>query len=280
MNKFIARAQELGKKATEIKHAVEALPAQAARLRAAVTMTGGELQQLRSDVQNSIHGLKADSEERLLKSMREINDHASIFEEAGYDLNGMDLDLALNQRLAVHLDKFEDVPHAILRTLLGKQTSEAIRSILAGIIKAEETAANVELSHLKYRGLVVHVGPLPTIRMRWRDEVVAHPEVAHPEEQPAVAHVAPSAPPPPSKPPIPAPEAPAAPASMFNLRPLPSGTVRIESKPAPSSAPPSRAASSTPSAIPSEPAKSSSSSWSYDALERFKKMPGVSKYGK
>ena len=41
MNKFIARAQDLGKKAAEIKHVVEGLPAQAAKLREAVTMNTG-----------------------------------------------------------------------------------------------------------------------------------------------------------------------------------------------------------------------------------------------
>src|SRR5690606_13428173 len=115
-------------------------------------------------VQSNIHALRADNEDRVLHALREINDHALVFEEAGYELTGMDLDLALNQRLAVHLDRFDEVHQSTLRSLLSRQRVETVRSILGGIIKAEETAANVELSHLLYGGLIIHIGMVPMIR--------------------------------------------------------------------------------------------------------------------
>jgi len=254
--KFILRAQELGKKAAELGKAVQGLPAKAAQVREAVTMTGGELKQLRTDVQTSLHSLRADSEERLLASMREINDHAQIFREAGYDLEGLDLDLALNQRLAVHLDKFEEVPHSQLRSLLSRQTTETIRSIVTGILKAEETAANVELSHLMYCGLVIHIGSIPMIRMLWRN---AMPQ---PGEQPVTPAI--SAAPLPS---VPVPPA----SSMFDLRPLPGAAIQGGAQDAPATA-------ITPTLAHSQPAAPASSAWSHDALARFKTMPGVSKY--
>lgn len=259
MNKFIARAQQLGKKAAELQQAVQALPAHAAKIREAVTMTGGELKQLRADVQSSIHSLRTDSEDRLLTTLREINDYESVFEQAGYDLNCVELEFAAAQRLVVQLDKFEEVPEAALRALAGRQTSETIRSILNGIIKAEQTAANVELTHLVYSGLTLHIGPLPTVCMHWRDTV----EPAAPQP---VAHVVAA--------PNPAP-APAAPArepsgSMFDLRPIPGAAMR-EEKPAAPAAPPAVA-----QVTPPPPAQA----WSTDALARFKTMPHVSKYSR
>ena len=253
---IITRAQELGKKAAELSKAVHALPGKAAEIREAVTMTGGELKQLRTDVQTSLHALRADSEDRLLGAMRDINDHAQVFEEAGYDLSGIELDLVPTQRLSVRLDRFEEVPHATLRSLLSRQTTDTMRSMLNGIIKAEETAANVELSHLTYSGLIIHVGAIPMIRLCWRDAAAAPAPAANPAIPAAAAFPA---------------SAPPAPASMFDLRPLPSGTVRIESKPAPV-VPEAGSAVQAPAL--------SGGGWSQDALARFKKMPGVSKYAR
>jgi hypothetical protein len=256
---FITRAQALGKKAAELSQAVQTLPAKAAQIREAVTMTGGELKQLRTDVQSSLHGLRADSEDRLLSSMREINDHAALFKEAGYELFGMDLDLALNQRLAVHLEKVQDVSQATVRALLSRENSETIRSVLSGIAKAEETAANVELSQLVYGGLLIHIGALPMIRMCWRN-VLSEAEESQPELPSPTIAAAPPAPPPNT--------------SMFDLRPLPSGAVRIQPQPGLSAPPPL----ATPH--PAVSASAAGGAWSQDALARFKQMPGASKYGR
>jgi hypothetical protein len=258
MNKFITKAQTLGRKAAQLGQAVQSLPGHAAKIREAVTMTGAELHQLRADVEGSIDALKADNEERLLVMMREINDHALTFEEAGYELTGLDLDLALHQRLVVHLDKFEDVPHATLRALQAKQTSDSIRSIMSGIVKAEETAANVELTHLSYTGLHIHAGAIPTIRMMWRipeDEVIV-------ESVPTVASAAQPA----------VPVSSSALGSIFEPRPMPSQAVRVVPQ----------ATEPQPAAVAREQtqAPEAASAWSQSALDRFKKMPGASKYGR
>lgn len=269
MKQFIDKAQNIGRRAAELRQAVKNLPGQAAKIREAVTMTGGELHQLRADVESSIHALRADTEERLLKTMREVNDHALVFEEAGYELTGMDLDMAVNQRLAVHLERFEEVPHADLRALFDSQRCESVRSILLGILKAEETSANVELSHLNFVGLVVHAGLTPMIRMEWR-VVDAPEEVAVKTAAPAMtaplASVASSAPKT-SFPPM---------VSMFETRALPPGSgVPIPS----ASASPGPMPASPGAPIKFAPPEPAGSAWSQSALERFKKMPGASKYG-
>jgi hypothetical protein len=259
MKQFISKAQNLGRRAAGLSQAVQALPMHAAKIREAVTMTGGELHQIRADVQSNIHALRADSEDHLLRTMREVSDHATVFEQAGYELIGMDLDMALNQRLAVHLDRFEIVSHAELRTLVERQSCATVRSILAGILKAEETAANVELSHLQFVGLVVHAGLAPTIRMEWR-VIDAAPEPAI-----AIREAATPAHPATNFPPM---------ASMFESRPLPASTAAA----APPLSLPSVAADAAAALASARAAESKENSWGQSALERFKKMPGGSKY--
>jgi hypothetical protein len=260
MKQFITRAQEIGRKAADLKHAVQGLPAHAARIREAVTMTGGELQQIRADVQSTLHALRADSDDRVLTAMREINDHTNLFREAGYELSGLDLDMTAQQRLTVHLDKEEEVSLATTRSLLTQTSSESVRSILSAIIKAEETAANVELSGLLFAGILVHIGAIPMIRLCWRPELVL-PAEAPISRTPSASQSSVSGP---------APHVPEK--SMFDLRPLPGGPIRIaQTQETPA------ILSSAPDAAPSS---SEASAWSRDSLERFKKMPSVSKYGR
>lgn len=270
MKSFLHKVQDLGKKAAELKQAVQAAPAKAAQIREAITMTAGELHQLRVDVQTNLTELRANSEDHLLKAMRELSNSARTFEEAGYTLTGIDLDLALNQRLAVHLEKVSDVPHATLRALLDREKLATVKPVLNGIIKAEETAANVELQSLEYLGLVIHIGLTPLIRICWRNPDM----VATPPPLPGVA-------------PLATPAGPATiastytPSTFFEQRtvaaaaatppPLPEPAV-----PAPTSTSPLTL--SKPVAVTSEPAAPRSAQWSADALSRFKTMPGVSKY--
>jgi hypothetical protein len=260
MKNFINKVQDLGKKAAEIKQALQSAPAKVAEVREALTMSAGELHQLRVDVQANLTGLHANSEERLLKAMREINDNTYTFEEAGYELTGMDLDLNLNQRLAVNFRRFEDVPHVKLRALLTKETRETIKAILSGFLKAEESAANVEFTHLNYDGVVVHVGAIPLIRMCWRSDTLLQ------EQKPQA---------PESLPVSPVPNSPIV-GSFFEPRIPPAPTRAPEPQPT--------VATNSPVAVESQTTSTPESTvppvspWSADALDRFKKMPDFSKH--
>jgi hypothetical protein len=269
MRKFIHKVQELGKKAVEIQQALHSAPAKAAELREAVVMSAAELQQIRADVQANLHGLRVNSEERLLVSMREINDASLVFEEAGYELTGLDLDLSLPQKLLVHLAKFEDIPHSTLHSLVANESRITIKSILSGILKAEETAANVELTYLNLTGLVVHVGAVPLIRMCWRTEAAEEPAASPATAVQAAPQLAAA--------PAPASVAPSSPAfgSFFEQRTIP--TTKISSsQPEPVAPVPTLTSSNEPASQPaSAPAESP---WSRSALDRFKKMPDLSKH--
>ena len=263
MKNFINKVQDLGKKAVEIKQAIQSAPAKAAEVRQALTMTAGELHQLRVDVQENLNGLRANGEDRLLQAMREINDNTYTFEEAGYELTGMDLDLNLNQRLAVSFRRFEDVPHVKLRALLTKETRETIKAILSGILKAEESAANVEFKHLHYDGVVVHIGATPLIRMCWRSDTLLQ-EQATPAKVPEAVTTMPT----PSSPSI---------GSFFEQRTVPTASAIPVSQPPPISVEPAQ--TKLPQApLDSESEKPTVSPWTSDALARFKKMPDFSKH--
>lgn len=261
MKNFIHKVQDLGKKAAEIKQAIQSAPAKAAEVREALTMTAGELHQLRVDVQANLNGLRAGGEDRLLQAMREINDKTYTFEEAGYELTGMDLDLNLNHRLAVSFQKFEDVPHVKLRALLARESNETIKAILSGILKAEESAANVEFTHLNYDGVVVHIGAIPLIRMCWRSDTLLQKQ--KPENISDVVMT-----PPPISPSI---------GSFFEQRVVPT-------KPVVAAQAQSVAVVETVAPVPlqtsaeAEPIEPPVSPWTSDALARFKKMPDFSKH--
>ena len=267
MKKFINRAQELGKKAAEIKQAIQGAPAKAAEIRQAVALTAGELHQLRSDVQSNLNGIRATSEDRVLQAMREVNDAALIFEEAGYELTGMDLDLALNQRLSVHLEKFDDIAPAVIRGLVANETRESVKAILSSIVKADETANKVELTYLVYHGLLVHVGPAPAIRISWRNESGAEETQVAP---PVIAATVAATPPP-----VPT----ATIGSFFEQRSTPTPSVKVVPAEPISSSTSTSTSTSTPISAPTksedEPAVNP---WSSSALDRFKKMPNLSKH--
>jgi hypothetical protein len=261
MKKFISRVQDLSQKAAHLKAAAQRAPAQMRDLRESVLATAGEFQQLRSDVQSSVSGLRADSEENLVLALAELNDSIEIFAEAGYDMEGVDLELSPVQRLIVHLCKFEDVSEAGLELLLasisGRKTAHAV---LASLIKAEQLADRVSLTNLIYRELTIYVGPVPTVRLCWR------PEELETETGPAPAPAISSAPAIPQPPPLPS--------SFFEPRPqatpapvTPAVGIAPAAAPAPVAAPQETAA----------PNPALGGDWKRSALDRFKKMPDLNR---
>jgi len=265
MKKFISRVQDLSQKAAHLKAAAQRAPAQVRDLRESVLATAGEFQQLRSDVQSSVSGLRADSEEHLLRALAELNDSIDIFAEAGYDMEGVDLELSPVQRLIVHLRKFEDVSEAGLELLLaaisGRRTAHAV---LASLIKAEQLADRVSLTNLVYRELTIYVGPVPTVRLCWR------PEDLETEPEPAQASAVVSAPATWQPPPLPG----LGESSFFEPR---RQAATVPANPAGVVA---SVVASAPVAAPQEtatPNPALGGDWKRSALNRFKKMPDLNK---
>jgi hypothetical protein len=268
MKKIINKIQDLSQKAAQLKQAVESAPAKAAQLRESVLMTAGQLQQLRHDVQSSVSGLRADNEERLVQALREINDHAETFLEAGYELTGVDMELSPTQRLIVHLESRESVSEPTLRSLLSANSGrQTIYALLAALAKADGLAEKVQLSHLDYRKLVVHVGPTPSVRLCWRTEPI-HEDAAEPvRPAPLAATVAPT---PPALPTF-------SQSSYFEQRSTPPARPIPTPSATESSSTPTPTVPAAPTSSPA-PAPHPGGDWRRSALDRFKKMPDASKY--
>lgn len=272
MKKMLNKIQDLGKKAAQFKQVLESAPARAAELRESVLLTAGQLQQLRQEVQGAATGLRADNEDKLTQALREINDSSDILREAGYELFGVDMELSPVHRLIVHLEKVGDSGEHTLRSLISAHAGRpTLSALLSSLTKAEHLATKVDLTHLHYRGLVIHVGPTPSVRLCWSAA----------EEIEAVATGKPVklAPEPPAAtpPPLPTPQS-----SFFEPRHnLPAHPPAPSIVPTSAPTAPAPAASPAPPPAPApaaEPKTLVAGGWKRESLERFKKMPDVSKY--
>lgn len=303
MKKVFHKIQDLSQKAAHLKQVIEAAPAQAAHLRDTMLMTASQLQQLKHDVQSSVTGLRADTDDRLAQALREISDSAATFHEAGYALAGVDMEISPIHHLIVHLEKIDDASDATLRSLVSANSGRpTVYAILSALTKADAISERIHVSHLHYHQVVIRVGPTPSIRLTWRPE--GDPSTMHPQ---AHAPILTSAPPPP---PIPGgiPGTPLVPHTPTTATPTPAPTFSQSTyfehptvvsgvAHAPTSNPSSP---SSPSIATTPPTPSISTStvsatpvssyeaerlerhaggdWKKSALDRFKKMPDGSKY--
>ncbi len=269
---MLNKIQDLGKKAAQFKQVLESAPARAAQLRESVLLTAGQLQQIRQDVQSAALGLRADNEDKLTQALREINDGSDILREAGYALFGVDLELSPVHRLIVHLEKVGASGEHTLRSLISAHAERpTLSALLSSLTTAEHLATKVDLTHLHYRGVVIHVGPTPAVRLCWSAAEAI--EEAATEKAVKLAPIPPTSTPPP----LPAPQS-----SFFEPRQnVPAPTPAPSSIPAiaPIAHPAAESPAPPPAPAPATPPKTlGASGWKRESLERFKKMPTVSKY--
>ncbi|MBX3732040.1 MAG: hypothetical protein KF791_05550 [Verrucomicrobiae bacterium] len=287
MNKIQARLESLRRKADQWKQVIESAPAQAERLRVAVNTAAGQFQQLRSEVQGAVAGLRMHDDRHLAAALLEIHEHQAAFLRAGYELAGLDLEPGIAPRLMVHLERLDDVGTSTRRAVLEEtRQMPTVHALVSAILKAEEVAAGVRLTGLAYCKLIVQVGPSPTVRIGWRREDFEE-SASRPGSAPAPAATAP--------PPV------------RNEQPTSGFFERSEPAASPGSSSPSATASSEAASVPvpfrpaPQPARSlsplrvapialstplrprpegdSGGGEARDSLERFKRMPDLTGRG-
>jgi hypothetical protein len=168
----------------------------------------------------------------------------------------------------VHLDQLDlartESLESLLRECAGRRTLQAI---FQALIRAEALEEKVQLADLSFRGLIVHVGAVPTVRLCWRRAG----ELA--EETAAAAVAQPAATPPPL--PLPAYGA----SSFFERaatpQPVPAAPVAPVTEQPSSALAPTRLPGHQKPAV-TEPV-AATGDWRKDALARFKKMPDLSR---
>jgi hypothetical protein len=290
MKKFARKLQQFGEKAAEVQRAIDAAPAKAAQIRESVLATAGQIQQLRADVLSSVSGMRSTDDARLVESIRELGNAGPAFAEAGFELESVELEMGLHQRLVVQLVRVAEIPAARLRGLRDMQwQSPALQSILGALLTAQELAARVDGGNLEFSRVTAYVGASPSVRIAWEpiwddDEEPDRTPSARPSRavpppipEPSVASA-------PSRPTIsdttPSLASGAAPStfgaygasSFFEPRTTPS------SRPASATAADNTSAGSTPPDMETAPEESGASGdWRKDALARFKKMPDLNK---
>jgi len=281
MKKFIRTLKSLSERAAQFQETLQQVPPKVAEIRRAVSLTSGQLRQLQADVQVNVASLKAENPDDLVEALHEINGSTEVFQEAGYELGHVEMELSPVPRLIVHLDRVEDVRDSILSSLTDANRERRItHALLNAVIQAEAVADRVDIQGQVYYRLIVHVGPVPSVRLGWMPE----PETASP---------APTAGPPPLV------SEPAA-ASNFSaygkgsfferhdtqLQSQPARTPAVRTppesgKPAESLETPSPKPQSAPQPLPPPETKqriSNGKDWGKSELERFKQMPNASKY--
>ncbi|MFU8893081.1 MAG: hypothetical protein ACNA8L_05575 [Luteolibacter sp.] len=186
MKRIVRRVQTLNERAAELTAAAGQLPNRVAELREAMTATSGQLQTLKSDIQVNVADLKVEHETGLGAAIAEIAGHAPVLAEAGFLLDGLDVEVSPIQRIVVQLVRFKDVEIGAIQPLIHQYHQQStLRAILSAILKARAMADTMDIDGLDYTKLVIGIGPVPSIRLCWRAEEAA-PAVAAPW-QPALS---------------------------------------------------------------------------------------------
>lgn len=270
MKKILRRAKDLSDQAERVRELLETAPERIEQAKSIVTLTTNQLQQLRTDVQASIAGLGADTGDDVTAAVTELNEGAPTFLRAGYALAGVDLELGLAPRLTAHLERVGEVGLHALRAMLAPNSDRrVIHGILSALVKAEELAASTHLEGLEYSEVSIQVGPAPTLRLRWRaTDSEAQPPASVPPPIPVSERRQPTPAPAPAPPTAVAPGQSAfAQTSYFEPRSAPAPAFRQQVE-----APPASVTTHL-----TQPVTAAVSNAKRDSLDRFKKMPDLSK---
>ncbi len=253
MKKIAKGIHRLGQRAAEIRQVVEAMPAQAAEFREAVTATAGQMRQLRTDLKAVVPPLLPTNESAALAQLREVEEAGDVLAEAGFLLGGIDWETGLVRRIRVHLHRAEAVTIARLRALLAAHAHQpTCKALLSGIVQAVDLAEQADLAELDFAEVVVELGSGQGVRIGWRAPAPAAPSVS------AATTLA-------------EPRPPAFAQSSFFAQPaaVPVAPVAIAPTASASPAAPPAPLAATATALPPN--------WRASALDRFKKMPDLSK---
>jgi hypothetical protein len=270
MKKLSGRIERLNQRASQIRQVVDSMPAKAAALRETVAATVGHAQQLRSDLVAGVSGLRPKVETEIAATMRALDGASDVLARAGYVLDGVDLEPGIGgigRRVLARLGCVEEVSLADLRRLLAAHADRAVvKELLSALVQAMESTEGIEFDELEFSEVIVDIAASQPVRIGWRSES---------------ADVAPSPPSPPASPVVPPPlpssesRPPAFSQSSYFARPASAEPVAMPTQAAKEETAESRMpAASRPGVTATT---SSASSWQSSALDRFKKMPDLSK---
>ncbi len=165
---------------------IKNLKAKADKIRETIEEGSNTLRELREEVEGTVDKLKVDSEEKLMDTVTEIQESTKVFEEAGYELLGLRVEMGFNPKVVPRIRRVKDISDREFSRLMSKhEDREVVNALLKAIRKAEELEDKVNLSahNLELCNFEIEVGVVPAVHVTW----------AKPEPEPTPVTVAPQA---------------------------------------------------------------------------------------
>ena len=156
------------------KKKVTTYKTKAEEIRAMIEDGAETIRDIRSDVEGTVEELKADSEEKMMESLEKIQSAERVFEEAGYDLRAVELEMGFNPKVLAIL-KHESKISVRKKERLLKQHEEdkVLKTILTSLFKAEALEDKVHLQRLTFSEVHLEMGLVPAIHVLWEDKSTA-----------------------------------------------------------------------------------------------------------
>ena len=140
----------------------------------AVTEAAGEMKQAMTDATQE---LKSVGEDKLLETANAISKNRAVFEEAGYTISCMEMELGLNPRVIAHFRRHAEVrlreQELLIAELEKKPPAEGnlVVLMLKSLLKVQAMESRVRLERLALAEITLEVGIPPSARITWREQV-------------------------------------------------------------------------------------------------------------
>ena len=147
---------------------IKNLKAKADKIRETIEEGSNTLRELREEVEGTVDKLKVDSEEKLMDTVTEIQESTKVFEEAGYELLGLRIEMGFNPKVVPRIRRIQDISDREFRRLIKKhEDREVVAALLTAIRKAEELEDKVSIKNLELCNFEIEVGVVPAVHVNW-----------------------------------------------------------------------------------------------------------------
>lgn len=111
-----------------------------------------------------IEQFKSGGEEKLQEIVNNLNSHASLFSEAGYQLTGITISLALPPIISIGFTCLDSIPDHKRQQMVDKAGDSRISSlILKSLFKASDFSESIKIGEIKLKTVNITLGLIPGI---------------------------------------------------------------------------------------------------------------------
>ncbi|MBM40559.1 MAG: hypothetical protein CL483_01380 [Acidobacteria bacterium] len=147
---------------------IKKLKDKAEKIRTTIEEGTNTLKELRSEVEGTVNQLKADSEEKLMDTVTEIQESVNVFEEAGYELVGLRMEMGFNPKVVPRIHRVLEISDRDFDKLIEQhEDREVVSALLKALRKAEQLEDKVKIPNLEYDSVEIEVGVVPAVHINW-----------------------------------------------------------------------------------------------------------------